>query len=60
MYVTRIRCVSWPTAAAIGLPRALLRGVLLALVVPALIMDAHRRGLHDRARRLGRRRRSRR
>ena len=30
------------------MPRALLRGVLLALVVPALIMDEHRRGLHDR------------
>ena len=39
---------SWPTAARSGCPRALLRGVLLALVVPALIMDEDRRGLHDR------------
>ncbi|MFG3602089.1 RDD family protein [Micromonospora chersina] len=48
MYVTRIRCVSWADGGRIGLVRALLRGVLLALVVPALIMDGHRRGLHDR------------
>nr|WP_255421135.1 MULTISPECIES: RDD family protein [Micromonospora] len=48
MYVTRIRCLSWADGGRIGLPRALLRGVLLALVVPALIMDGHRRGLHDR------------
>ena len=32
-----------------GIPRALLRGFLLALVIPALIMDRERRGLHDRA-----------
>lgn len=48
MYVTRIRCLSWTDGGRIGVPRALLRGVLLALVVPALIMDEHRRGLHDR------------
>ncbi|WP_428833201.1 RDD family protein [Micromonospora coerulea] len=48
MYITRIRCLSWSDGGRIGVPRALLRGVLLALVVPALIMDAHRRGLHDR------------
>ncbi|WBB71117.1 RDD family protein [Micromonospora sp. WMMD812] len=49
MYLTRIRCVSWHHGGRIGVPRALLRGLLLALVVPALIMDQHRRGLHDRA-----------
>ncbi|SBV30394.1 RDD family protein [Micromonospora krabiensis] len=49
MYLTRIRCLSWSDGGRIGVPRALLRGVLLALVVPALIMDQHRRGLHDRA-----------
>jgi hypothetical protein len=27
----------------------LLRGILLALVIPAVIMDDLRRGLHDRA-----------
>ncbi|MFI7604998.1 RDD family protein [Micromonospora sp. NPDC049366] len=48
MYLTRIRCLSWTDGGRIGVPRALLRGVLLALVVPALIMDQHRRGLHDR------------
>ena len=48
MYVTRIRCVAWTDGGRIGLARALLRGVLLALVVPALLMDQHRRGLHDR------------
>nr|WP_319959118.1 RDD family protein [Micromonospora yasonensis] len=48
MYVTRIRCLSWADGGRIGVVRALLRGVLLALVVPALIMDEHRRGLHDR------------
>ncbi|MFB9853111.1 RDD family protein [Micromonospora andamanensis] len=48
MYLTRIRCVDWTDGGRIGLLRALLRGVLLALVVPALLMDQHRRGLHDR------------
>ena len=57
--MTRIRCVSWADGGRIGMPRALLRGVLLALVVPALIMDGDRRGLHDRARRLGHHRRAR-
>ena len=37
------------TGGPVGIPRALLRGVLLALVVPALIMDEDRRGVHDRA-----------
>ncbi|WP_187413365.1 RDD family protein [Micromonospora sp. MP36] len=48
MYVTKIRCLGWADGGRIGLLRALLRGVLLALVVPAVIMDEHRRGLHDR------------
>ncbi|MEU5905508.1 RDD family protein [Micromonospora sp. NPDC047527] len=48
MYITKIRCVNWFNGGRIGLLRALGRGVLLALVVPALIMDEHRRGLHDR------------
>ena len=48
MYVTRIHCVAWADGGRIGLLRALLRGLLLALVIPALIMDQHRRGLHDR------------
>lgn len=49
MFVARIRCVSVDGGGPIGIPRAFLRGLLLALVVPALIMGEHRRGLHDRA-----------
>ena len=49
MYVTRIRCVSWTDGGRIGVIRGLARGLLLALVVPVLIMDNRRRGLHDRA-----------
>ncbi|WP_433550953.1 RDD family protein [Micromonospora zamorensis] len=48
MYVTKIRCVNWHDGGRIGVLRGLIRGLLLALVVPALIMDEHRRGLHDR------------
>ncbi|WP_442934566.1 RDD family protein [Micromonospora sp. CPCC 205739] len=48
MFITRVRCLDWTDGGRIGLLRALLRGLLLALVVPALLMDAHRRGLHDR------------
>jgi uncharacterized RDD family membrane protein YckC len=49
MWVTRIRCVSLADGRPIGVPRALLRGLLLVLLVPALIMDHQQRGLHDRA-----------
>ena len=49
MAVARLRCVSVVDGGAIGVPRALLRGILLALVIPAVIMDDLRRGLHDRA-----------
>jgi len=49
MWLARIRCVSVHGGGPVGVPRALARGVLLALVVPALIMDDRRRGLHDRA-----------
>ncbi|MFC0533114.1 RDD family protein [Phytohabitans kaempferiae] len=49
MALVRLRCVAYDDGGRIGIPRALLRGLLLALVVPALIMDGHRRGLHDRA-----------
>ena len=49
MWLLRIRCVDIRDGGAIGVLRATLRGVLLALVVPPLIMDADRRGLHDRA-----------
>ncbi len=49
MSLTRLRAVSVTDGGAIGIARGLLRGVLLALLVPALIMDDRRRGLHDRA-----------
>ena len=49
MSLARLRTVSVVDGGAIGIPRGLLRGVLLALLVPAVIMDADRRGLHDRA-----------
>ncbi|GIF21035.1 putative RDD family membrane protein YckC [Actinoplanes tereljensis] len=49
MAVARIRCVSIADGGAIGIPRALLRGVLLALVIPAVISDGDGRGVHDRA-----------
>jgi uncharacterized RDD family membrane protein YckC len=48
MYVRSIRCVSVTTGGPIGIPRAALRGILLCLVIPAVIMDSDRRGLHDR------------
>ncbi|MFY1651289.1 RDD family protein [Solwaraspora sp. WMMB762] len=49
MWLARIRCVSDADGGRIGVPRALLRGLLLALVIPPLVMDGRRRGLHDRA-----------
>ena len=49
MAVTGVRCVSFADGGAIGLGRALVRAVLLALAVPAVIMDGDRRGWHDRA-----------
>jgi len=49
MALARIRCVSIADGGAIGIPRALLRGVLLALLIPAMISDGDGRGLHDRA-----------
>ncbi|MFC6020593.1 RDD family protein [Plantactinospora solaniradicis] len=49
MRICRLRCVSYADGGRIGILRGLLRGALLGLVVPALIMDENRRGLHDRA-----------
>lgn len=48
MWVARIRCVGVTDGQPVGLLRGLVRGVLLALLVPALIMDSERRGVHDR------------
>ncbi|MEV4137434.1 RDD family protein [Dactylosporangium sp. NPDC049742] len=49
MRLLRIRCVSMTTGGPIGVPKAILRGALLLLFVPALIMDKDGRGLHDKA-----------
>ena len=51
MRLARIRCVPYggTGAGVIGVPRAALRGLLLCLIIPGLIMDDQRRGLHDRA-----------
>lgn len=49
MAIAGIRCVSFIDGGALGIPRALLRAVLLAVVVPAIISDGDGRGLHDRA-----------
>lgn len=44
-----IRVASIGASAVVGVPRALLRTLLVALVVPALARDADGRGWHDRA-----------
>jgi uncharacterized RDD family membrane protein YckC len=49
MRLAKIACVSVGDGRPIGIPRAFIRGVLLALLVPALVMDRQRRGWHDRA-----------
>jgi len=49
MRLTGIACISTRTGGAVGIPRAALRGLLLALAIPALIMDGYGRGLHDKA-----------
>jgi uncharacterized RDD family membrane protein YckC len=48
MRLTGIACVSIVDGRPVGIPRAFARGFLLALFVPALIMDRQRRGWHDR------------
>ncbi|WP_430789801.1 RDD family protein [Actinoplanes sp. G11-F43] len=48
MRLLRVRCESYLDGGAIGPVRGLLRAVLLALFVPALIMNGEGRGLHDR------------
>jgi uncharacterized RDD family membrane protein YckC len=44
-----IRVASLGSAAVVGVPRALLRTALIAVVLPPLIRDADGRGWHDRA-----------
>jgi uncharacterized RDD family membrane protein YckC len=49
MWLFRIRCVALGTDRPIGVPRALLRAVVMLPLITALIMDEKQRGLHDRA-----------
>jgi uncharacterized RDD family membrane protein YckC len=49
MTVLGIRVASLGSASVIGVPRALLRTALIALIVPPLVRDADGRGWHDRA-----------
>jgi len=49
MTAVGIRVASIDSAAVIGVPRAVLRTVLIALVLPPLARDADGRGWHDRA-----------
>jgi uncharacterized RDD family membrane protein YckC len=49
MALAGVRCISIMDGGAIGLGRAFIRAILLALLIPAVIVDADRRGLHDRA-----------
>ncbi|WP_308167778.1 RDD family protein [Catellatospora tritici] len=49
MRLAKITCLGDQTGQPVGLLRGALRGILLALVIPALVMDPERRGLHDRA-----------
>lgn len=44
-----IRVASIDSAAVVGVPRAVLRTLLVALVVPPLVRDGDGRGWHDRA-----------
>ncbi len=48
MYLTGLRVIRVDARLAVGPVRALVRTVLLGLVVPALLVDADLRGLHDR------------
>jgi uncharacterized RDD family membrane protein YckC len=49
MRLMRIRCVSLHTGGPLGVPRALLRSVIMLPLITTLIMDQNQRGLHDRA-----------
>lgn len=48
MYLFGLRLVRIDRPAPVGVLRAVLRTVLLMLLVPAVIWDRDRRGLHDR------------
>ena len=49
MALAGVRCISIEDGGAVGVPKAFVRAVLLALLIPAVILDHERRGWHDRA-----------
>jgi hypothetical protein len=49
MTAVGIRVASIDSAAVIGVPRAVLRTAMIAVVVPPLVRDVDGRGWHDRA-----------
>lgn len=49
MVALGVRVASLGRAAVVGVPRAVLRTALIALVIPPLVRDADGRGWHDRA-----------
>jgi uncharacterized RDD family membrane protein YckC len=49
MAIAGLRCVSMTDGGAIGLLRAFVRAILLALLIPAVLLDGARRGFHDKA-----------
>ncbi len=49
MRLCHLACVRQETNRPLGIPRAVLRTILLQLVVPAVVLDRHGRGWHDRA-----------
>ena len=48
MALAGVRCISVSDGGAVGVPKGFVRAVLLALLIPAVIMDPDRRGWHDR------------
>ncbi|WP_433209187.1 RDD family protein [Dactylosporangium sp. CS-047395] len=49
MRLFKIRCVSMNTGRPLGVPRALLRAIVMLPLITCLIMDQQQRGLHDKA-----------
>ncbi len=49
MFLARLRVVAVADQGALGLAKAFVRALLLALFIPAVISDKDGRGLHDRA-----------
>jgi len=48
MYLVGVRVARLDGAVMVGVPRAVLRTLLVAAVIPAVVWDADNRGLHDK------------